>query len=347
MALEQRRGDWRAVAGLARALVTRVPNEMGGWITLGVALEKLGKGKAAEQLARSCVERFPDRSEPQLLLSRALRAQGRTDEALEALVTAEAHGATPQLAAARIRTLGMGGQVNVGVAAGRAALAAYPEEPQVHAALASLLFAAGAAEEGARATDRALALAPNEPGPLRERCVFRASTADWARARSDCTRYLDARPEDAEVAFVYGLALQQLGETDEAITAYRRAAALDERDARPHNNLAELLAKQGDLDGALAAAQEAYRLDESNPHVMDTLGGLYLEKSLVERAISVLEDAHAGAPDLADAQLHLGLAYREAGRTVEARSLLAAVGANEAARAELRASAKEALDSLP
>ena len=177
--------------------------------------------------------------------------------------------------------------------------------------------------------------------------MFRASTARWAGARDDCTRYVDARPEDAEVAFVRGVALQQLGETDEAITAYRRAAALDERDARPHNNLADLFAKQGDLDGALAAAQEAYRLDETNPYVMDTLGALYLEKGLVERAISVLEDAHAGAPDLADAQLHLGLAYRDAGRTAEARTLLAAVGASEAARPELRASAKEALDSPP
>jgi len=213
--------------------------------------------------------------------------------------------------------------------------------------LASLLFAAGAAEEGAQATDRALALAPDQPAPLRDRCIFRAATGLWAGARDDCTRYLEARPEDAEIAFTRGVTLQQLGETEEAIAAYRRAAALDERDARPHNNLAGLLQAQGDLDGALAAAQEAYRLDETNPYVMDTLGALYLEKGLVDRAISVLEDAHQGAPDLADAQLHLGLAYRDAGRTGEARTLLAAVGTNEDARLELRASAKEALDSLP
>ena len=80
---------------------------------------------------------------------------------------------------------------------------------------------------------------------------------------------------------------------------------------------------------------------------MDTLGALYLEKGLVDRAISVLEDAHAGAPDLSDAKLHLGLAYRAAGRTDEARPLLAEVGADGEASPELRASAKEALDSLP
>ena len=347
VALEQRRGDWRAVASHARALVARAPKDIGAWSALVGALESLGAGEAAEKVARQCLELFPDRPEPLLLLARALRAQGNTDEALEALTAAETHGATPQLAIARIRTLGIGGRVDAGVVAGRAAVATYPEEPEVHSALASLLFAAGAEAEGAHATDRALALDPDEPAPLRERCIFRASTGRWPGARDDCTRYLDARSEDAEVAFIRAVALQQLGETQQAIAAYRRAAALDERNARPYNNLAELLAAQGDLDGALAAAQQAYRLDESNPYIMDTLGALYLEKGLVDRAISVLEDAHQGAPDLADAQLHLGLAYRDAGRTDEARTLLAAVGSSESARPGMRASAKEALDALP
>jgi tetratricopeptide (TPR) repeat protein len=347
IALDQRRGDWHAVAGQARTLVARAPFELSGWFSLVVALERLGQGEAAEQVAKQCLERFPDRPEPQLLMARALRAQGRTDDALTALAAAEEKGATSEAAAARIRTLGMAGRVEEGVARGRAAAARYPEAADVHAALASLLFAAGAADEGARATDRALELAPDEPAPLRERCVYRAATGRWAGSRDDCTRYLEARPEDAEVAFILGVAHEQLGEDDQAVASYRRAAALDERDARPHNNLAGLLAARGDVDGALAAAQQAYRLDETNPYVMDTLGALYLKKGLVERAISVLEDAHEGAPELADAQLHLGLAYRDAGRTEEARTLLASVGASASAGPELRASAREALDSLP
>jgi len=345
--LEQRRGNWHSVAALARALVARAPYEMDAWSALVVALENLGEGGAAEQMALQFLERFPDRSESQLLLARALRAQGKTDAALAALAEAERQGATPQLAAARVRTLGIGGRAEEGLAEARAAVAEYPETPEVHAALASLLFAAGAAEEGAQATDRALALAPDQPAPLRDRCVFRASTGRWAGARDDCTRYLAARPEDAEIAFIRGVALEQLGESEAAISAYHRAATLDARDARPHNNLAGLLADEGDLDGALAAAQEAYRLDETNPYVMDTLGALYLEKGLVERAISVLEDAHKGAPDLPDAQLHLALAYLEAGRAADARPLLAGVDGSESASPDLRARANEALDALP
>jgi tetratricopeptide (TPR) repeat protein len=347
IALEEQRGDWRAVAALARALLARAPYDMGAWSALIGALERLGEGAVAEAAARQVLQRFPDLTEAQLLLAKALRAQAKTDEALEALAEAERRGPTPPLAAARIRTLGMGGRLEEGLAEARAAVDAYPESPEVHAALASLLFAAGAVEEGSRATNRALALAPEEPAPLRDRCIFGASTGRWAGAHDDCTRYLAARPEDSEIAFIRGVALEQLDETEAAISAYRQAAVLDERDARPHNNLAGLLAGAGDLDGALAAAQEAYRLDETSPYVMDTLGVLYLEKGLVERAISVLEDAHAGAPDLPEAQLHLALAYLEAARHAEARPLLAAVGESERATPDLRARAQEALDALP
>ena len=346
IALEQRRGDWRAVAGHAQLLVRRAPQRLEGWSALVHALESLDEGEAAEEVARQSLERFPDRPEPHLLLAKALRAQGRTDEALAALDAAESASGASELTAERILTLGMGERVEEGIVLAREALARDPESPRLHAALASLLFAAGAAEEGAEATDRALTLDPDEPRPLRVRCEFRAASGRWPGARDDCRRYLAARPDDAGAQFMLGVALQQLGEPEAAASAYRRAAALDERDMRPLNNLAELLAEQGDLEGALAAAQEAYRLDESNPYVMDTLGALYLRKGLADRAVSLLEEAHAGLPDLAEVTLHLALAYRDAGRTDDARALLTDLQRDDAESEALRARTQEVLDSL-
>jgi superkiller protein 3 len=347
IALEQRRGDWRAVAGQARGLVRRAPQEIGGWIALVEALENVGEGEAAEQVARQCLERFPERAEPQVLLAKALRAQGKTDEALAALDEAEAIEATPGLVAEHILTLGMGGRMEEGITVARSAVASQPDSADLQAALASLLFAAGAADEGAQATDRALALAPEEPRPLRVRCEYRASIGDWSGARDDCTRYLEARPDDAGVHFVLGVALQGLGETEPAASSYRRAAELDEQDLRSRNNLAELLAAEGDLDGALAAAQEAYRLDETNPYVKDTLGALYLQKGLAGRAVSLLEEAHAGLPDMPEVTLNLALAYRDTGRTGEARTLLAALQRGVGPGDPLQARVEEALGTLP
>jgi tetratricopeptide (TPR) repeat protein len=346
IALEHRRGDWRAMASHARLLVRSAPQRIEGWTALVHALENLDEGAAAEEVARQSLERFPDRAEPHLLLAKALRVQGQTDQAMAALDAAESPVATSELTAERILTLGMGGRIDEGVAIAHAALASDPDSADLHAALASLLFAAGAAEKGTQATDRALALDPEEPRPLRVRCEFQTATGRWPGARDDCTRYLAARPDDAGAHFMLGLVYAGLGDPEQAIASYRRSARLDERDFRPRNNLADLLATQGDLEGALTAAQEAYRLEEGNPYVMDTLGVLYLRKGLVERAISLLEEAHAGAPDLLDAQLHLALAYREAGQTEEARTLLAGLEKSGAERPDLQARAQEVLDSL-
>jgi Flp pilus assembly protein TadD len=241
----------------------------------------------------------------------------------------------------------MGGRVTEGIAIARAALASEPDSADLHAALASLLFAAGSAEEGARETDRALELAPGEPRPLRVRCEFRASSGAFAGARDDCARYLEARPDDALAHYLLGLACAGLGENDRAASAYRRAAELDERDPRPRNNLADLLARQGDLDGALAAAQEAYRLDEKNPYVMDTLGALYLEKKLTERAAALLEPAHAALPEHPEVTLHLASAYRDLGRTPEARALLSGLHERKLGDPALQARVAEALATLP
>ena len=71
--------------------------------------------------------------------------------------------------------------------------------------------------------------------------------------------------------------------------------------------------------------------------MIDTLGNLYLKKGLTDRAISLLEDAHARAPEMPDAQLHLAQAYRAAGRSEEAEKLLAELRTRRMLPPELRA----------
>jgi tetratricopeptide (TPR) repeat protein len=346
ISLDQRAGNWGAVVQHAQALVRNAPGELGGWAVLVDALASQGRGQEAESVARRCLERFPDRVEPGILLAKALRAQGRTDEALAALDAAGADGPREELVVERVVTLGRGGRLAEAISLARSSLARTPDSSALHAALAGLLFAVGSHEEGSQATDRALELAPDEPGPLRVRCEFRASIADWPGAVSDCEAFSNLRPEDANAHFVLGIAHEGLGDTVAAIRSYRRAAELGPNDMRPRNNLAILLAADGDLDGALEAAQEAYRLAPEDPALMDTLGNLYAQKGLWDRAISLLEGAHERLPDHDEVALHLALAYRDAGRRGEAEDLLVALR-REAQSDALRTRAEEALASLP
>jgi tetratricopeptide (TPR) repeat protein len=140
--------------------------------------------------------------------------------------------------------------------------------------------------------------------------------------------------------------LAELGLSDAAIAAYRRAIVLDDRAFAARNNLALILAEQESLDAGLEVAQKAYALADTNPNVIDTLGWLYLKKGLTERSVALLEKACALDPQLPISQLHLALAYREAGRREDARRLLADLVRRDGVHAEIAGQASEALRSL-
>lgn len=342
-----RRGDWAGVAAQAQILARRAPGNTEAWLLLGDALVQLADAERAEQVARAVLKQFPDRPEPHWLLAAALRLRGDTKGALAALAAArERFGPSPELEAERGLALGMGGRGGEALAVVDAALAEHPDVARLHAVRGGLLFQLGRGEEGARAAERALELDPDDLGPLRSRVDFRASTGDWAGTRTDAERYLAARPEDAHVHFALGLARAGLGDTAGAEQAYRRAAELDERAAAPRNNLAMLLARRGDVEAATRVAQEAYAVAAQDPVVLDTLGWLYLRQDLTTRAIGMLEQAHAKAPALPDAQLHLAQAYAAAGRRDEARKLLAALSTRTPAAHPLRPEIDEALRAV-
>jgi tetratricopeptide (TPR) repeat protein len=137
------------------------------------------------------------------------------------------------------------------------------------------------------------------------------------------------------------------GDAPAAIAAYRQAVVLDAEAVAPRNNLALMLEEQGQLEEALAVAQAAFARAESNAVVMDTLGWLYLRAGRVDRAVALLEKARRNAPEAAHPRYHLALAYRESGRTVEARELLNELHESLEPDHELRARVDAAAASLP
>ena len=170
------------------------------------------------------------------------------DEPRAGIPVHPAIGGAPELAAERAQTLGASGQIEEGIAGVRAAFDAAPDSARLHHVLALLLFQLGRADEGARAVDRALELDSADLRPLRTRAEFRAASGRLDGARRDCEAYLARLPDDAAVHYILGAVHQKAGRADEAIAAYQRAAALDERAVAPRNNLAMLLAERGDLD---------------------------------------------------------------------------------------------------
>ena len=342
LALSLRGGRPRAAATDAVRLLQAAPGDRGSWVSAILVLARAGESAFALELAEQAESRFGPSASLQVARARALRAAGRTDEALALLSEAR----DDEGLAERALTLGHAGRHGDGIELLRERLASGPDSAELRAALASLHFVGGEAEAGSRAVDRALELDPEDLAPLRDRCRFRAATGDWAGAVDDCRRAA-SDPADARSRFALGIALAGSGRPEEAEAAYRDALRLNPRDHRAHNNLAWLLAEQGRVDEALDAAQEAYRLAGDDPAVAHTLGRLYGQRGLADRAVSFLEQSRSGEPDDPQIALDLAIAYRDADRVEDARTLLAELEARVADDPRLNREWKEASDSLP
>ncbi|MFP4056274.1 MAG: tetratricopeptide repeat protein [Candidatus Brocadiia bacterium] len=90
------------------------------------------------------------------------------------------------------------------------------------------------------------------------------------------------------------------------------------------NNLAWHLAAhlRQELDTALDAAAFAQKLEPEHPAILDTVGWVYYQLGEYEEAIARLQAAVARAPHKALYHYHLGMAYREVGKTDQAITFL-------------------------
>jgi tetratricopeptide (TPR) repeat protein len=105
--------------------------------------------------------------------------------------------------------------------------------------------------------DRSLAIVPAYPPTIRARASIRYALHDFAGALTDARAVLEAAPDDPTALAVSGDTLLELGQPDEAASAYGRLAGLAPGpwlDVR----LARLASTTGDGDRALSLARRAF-----------------------------------------------------------------------------------------
>jgi len=79
-----------------------------------------------------------------------------------------------------------------------------------------------------------------------------------------------------------GRVKRELGDSAGAITAYKRAIVLDQRDVWSMNNLAKLYIGQGNYDEALGPLARAVEIDSSVPTFQKNLGIALARSSRVD-----------------------------------------------------------------
>lgn len=118
--------------------------------------------------------------------------------------------------------------------------------------------------------------------------------ADW-RAR---------HPQDRLAAHALGEAWMAQGDAAKARSVYVELLRTDAKDARAHNNLANVLLQLND-PAALKHAEQAHALAPNQPQVNDTLGWVLVQQGQAEKGLRYLREAALRAPDDPDIQRHL------------------------------------------
>jgi serine/threonine protein kinase/Flp pilus assembly protein TadD len=267
LALDQLGWQEEALAALRRALTLK-PQLVEAHHGLGLIHHKHGRPDEAIAAYRQACEICPDWAPAHHSLGCVLAENGRLDEALAALNKAVVLNPTLADAYGDLGNLWLQkGRPDEAVAAYAQLLARRPADAEAHCSFGAALDRQCRPDEAIKAFRQALAL---KPGLLRAQhnlaiVLTRHGRSGACEAITLLHRILEQRPDDADVFYDLGLALQLTDRLEEAAGAYRRALTLRPDHAESYCNLGVTLRLQGKFAEALAALRRGHELGAQRP----------------------------------------------------------------------------------
>jgi predicted TPR repeat methyltransferase len=132
------------------------------------------------------------------------------------------------------------------------------------------------------------------------------------------TRAIQSAPDRDYFYTHLGLALNAMGNTDDAMDAFHSALAIDPQNPETYNMMGKVLRGKGETDEAIDAFQRAIDLDPEYIDAYHNLGGVFLKQNQAEKAISLFKQLLEIKPDLVETRNRLGKALLFLGRIPEA-----------------------------
>ncbi len=145
----------------------------------------------------------------------------------------------------------------------------------------------------------------------------------FEEARSAFEQCLKLDPKNVKAEDNLGLSYQALGQTAEALAAFRNAivwqAQLLKKNSEPFVNLGILFLEQNRVEEAVAYLSQAVEISPEESRAHEQLGKAYSRQNDLEKAQSELEKAVSFSPDNAALRFMLGQLYRKRGMNEKAR----------------------------
>ncbi len=129
---------------------------------------------------------------------------------------------------------------------------------------------------------------------------------------------LDLRPSYGEAHYNLGRLLVQKGQVDEAVTHYEKALEINPADAEAHNNLGAALFASGRVAEAIAHYRKALAIRRDYADASCNLASALLSNGDLDGAIAYYSDCLAVSPNQVEAQYNLATVLLRTGRTDDA-----------------------------
>jgi len=162
-----------------------------------------------------------------------------------------------------------------------------------------------------------------EPNAYLARRIFQTyrQVGNKGKAESKLQSWLKQNPDDADAWTLLGMAYQEDGEVEKAITAFETAYKINKSNAIAVNNLAWLYQEMSD-SRAVGMAEALLTIAGENPEMTDTAGWVFMQNGREDRAVVLFQQAILKLPDNSAIRVHLAEALIRTNRQNEAKKQL-------------------------
>ncbi|BDG08865.1 tetratricopeptide repeat protein [Anaeromyxobacter paludicola] len=263
----------------------------------------------------------------------------------------------PAARASQALCLSRAGRARDALATLAPALAARPRDVRLETMRAYVLTRAGRGLEAAAELERSIAGRRRDGSGEGLADLYEALGSSLSKAGrtqdalAAVRRGLAVTPKDETLLYALGALTEDAGDPEGAVALMRQLLEVSPEHADALNFIAYSEAERGvKLDEAARLVRRALELRPESGAFLDTLGLVELKQGDLARAVPTLERAEALAGPDATILDHLGDAYREAGRPVEAaaawRRSLASFDGDEHDEVKRRAAVQHKLSEL-
>jgi tetratricopeptide (TPR) repeat protein len=305
----------KRTAAVEEAHVQEAPDDTEALYRLGLIYLALNEPRKAVPPLQALLKLDAGSADATVLLARALRLSGETQEAKALLDGAIA--TSPEDVAFRSERALLARLSNDHAAAVEhyaKAAELSPKDAEVRFNLGEALHAAGKTDDAVARYREALALDPNLTSARVNLGKALAEKLQYAEAKDLLQQAARHNLGDAEAHYNLGVILMREGNADGAVASYERAIAVDPSHARAHNNLGVALDGRGNHKKAAEEFRKALRSDPGFAEASFNLGLALHHLGDARGAVKAFEKALELKPRASAPYTQLGNLYLQQGK---------------------------------